>query len=793
MFRNYLLTAWRNIARNRAFSVINIFGLALGMACSLLIFLWVRDERQVNAGLARSAAVYGVYERVFSEGKVEAAHLTPGLLATELKRKIPGIEYASPFWPAEDILFSAGEKNIIEKGCFADSDYFKIFNYRLLQGTPDAALAAPGDIALSRKMAVAFFGSPEAAYGKTIRYNHLADFRVAAVFEDLPADVPEKFEYAINWQYTVREFSWLTNWINRSPTTFIQLQPNVDPARVAAEIKDFVSPYLSAGYGAGFRTELGLQRFDEMYLNSTFRNGVPDGGRIEYVRLFSVVAIFILLIACINFMNLATARSAKRAKEVGIRKTIGAARHLLVMQFIGEALLLTLLAFLLALGIVVLVLPAFDVLTGKSILLPFGSVRFWLEAIGLLVITGIVAGSYPALFLSSLSPLKVLKGTLQFTPATVLLRKGLVIFQFVLSIVFIVATTVVRDQVRYVQEKNLGFDKENLVYVPMERNLAQQYSVLKQQLAAMPGITAVTYSNQIPTGIGAHVYDLSWEGKDPATKVVAIHNGVGYDYLKTMHLSLLMGRDFSPAYPTDTVGYVINESAWKMTGYKDPIGKPLIYFGHRGRIIGVVKDFHFQSLHAPILPLVLEFMGEQPSWDGTYVLVKVAPGKTSEVLPELEKACRKLDPSWPFRYSFADEEYQKLYNSERTVSKLADSFSILAIVISCLGLLGLTLFTAEQRKKEFGVRKVIGASAQDIVLLLSTDVIRLVVLAAVIATPLSWLAMNKWLEGFAYRIKIGWWVFLSAGLAALAIALATVIYQALKAALVNPIKSLRAE
>jgi putative ABC transport system permease protein len=793
MFRNYLVTAWRNVARSKTFSFINIFGLALGMACSLLILLWVGDEQSVNASLVKNNNTYGVYERVYAEGKVEAAHSTPGLLATELKRKISGVKYASGFWPAQEIRFSTGEKNLIEKGCFADSDYFKIFTYPLLEGTPETALMQPQDIVLSRKMAVAFFGSPAAAVGKTIRYNGLADFRVSAVFEDLPANTSEKFDYAINWQYLLQHVGWLTNWINRSPATFIQLESSANPLKVEAAIKDFIQPYLGTGYGSGFRTELGLQRFDEIYLYSSFKNGVPDGGRIEYVHLFSLIAVIILLIACINFMNLATARSAKRAKEVGIRKTLGALRQGLMLKFIGEAMLLALAGFIAALCMVGLLLPVFNDITDKLIVLPVTSFRFWGISTALLLATGLVAGSYPALYLSSLMPLMVLKGTLKFSSGALVFRKGLVVSQFVLSIVFIVATLVVTKQLRFLQDKNLGFDKENLVYVPMERTLAEQYPLLKQQLASLPGITSVTYSNQVPTEIGSHVYDLSWEGKNPATKVVAMHNGVGYDYLQTLHLTVLMGRDFSKDFPTDSVGYIINEAAWKMTGYKDPIGKPLIYFGHRGKIIGVVKDFHFQSLHDPIQPLVLEFMGEKITWDGACAVIRTGPGKTGQVLAGVEKVCKTLDPAFPFRYAFADEAYQKLYNGERTVSKLSDSFAVLAIFISCLGLLGLAMFTAEQRRKEIGVRKVIGAQVGNIVAMLSKDIIKMVVLSAIIATPIAWLAMERWLQNFAYRTSIDWWIFMLAGLMAIVIALATISYQAIKAALANPIKSLRSE
>jgi putative ABC transport system permease protein len=792
MIKNFFLVTIRNIFRNKAFSIINILGLSLGMACSILIFLWVHDEQRVDKFLTGNKAVYGVYERVFSEGKVEAGHNTPGLLATELKRNIPEIKYASGFWSAEEILFSAGNKNINEKGCYTDSDFFKIFNYHLLQGTKATALTGPDDIALSKKMAVAFFGSPEKAIGKTIRFNNLIDFRVSAVFDDQPSYASEKFDYALNWQYLLKSVTWLKDWINRSPATYIELKNGADPIKTEAKIKDFIKPYLGS-YAGGYHLELGLQRFDQMYLNATFKNGLPAGGRIEYVRLFSIIAIFILLIACINFMNLATARSVKRSKEVGIRKAIGAIRGWLILQFIGEAVLLAFFALIAAISLVALILPVFNQITAKQIVLPFSSVKFWLCSSGLLLLTGIVAGSYPALFLSSLNPVKVLKGSLKFSPGALFFRKGLVVFQFVLSIIFIVSTIVIAQQIKYVQAKSLGFDKENLVYIPIERDLGRKFSVFKQQLSSLPGIRTVTYSNQIPTQTGAHVYNLDWEGKNPATKVVAIHNGVGYDYLKTMNLKLLMGRDFSRDFPSDSTAYIINETALKMTGYKNLIGKRLTFFEHRGKIIGVLKDFNFQSLHNPIQPLVIAFTGENISWDGGYTIVRTEAGKTKAAIASMGSVFKEMEPEFPFRYFFADEEYQKLYNNEQAISKLSDSFSFLAIFLSCLGLLGLAMFTAEQRAKEIGVRKIIGANVSDIVLMLSSDIVRLVIIASVIATPVSWLVLNKWLQGFAFRIQISWWTFIVAGVLTLLIAMLTISYQAIKAAFINPIKSLRSE
>ena len=465
----------------------------MGLSCSLLIFLWVQDERSVDT-FNTNKNIYGVYERVYSEGKIDAGPWTPGLLATELKRNIPEIKYASAFWNTDDEnVFSVGDKNISVKGCHADSDFFKMFSYPLLEGTPESALSSPDAIAISKTMADNFFGSPAAAIGKTIRYNtwRTEDFKITAVF-DMPANASQKFDFVLNWDHQLRTIGWLRDWIYRSPHTFIQLLPNADPAKTEAKIKNFITPYLSAASGGGYHLELGLQPFDKMYLNSTFKNGVPDGGRIEYVRLFSIIAVFILLIACINFMNLATARSVKRAKEVGIRKTIGALRRKHVMQFIGEAILLAFFAIIIAMLLVSIALPYFNMLTNKQIIFPYLSPVFWLTILALMCITGFVAGSYPALFLSSLNPVKVLKGTIKFSPNALLFRKGLVVFQFVLSIVMIIGTIIISKQIHFVQTTNLGYDKENLVNIPFQGNLGNKFNLFRRQLSGMPGIQGVT-------------------------------------------------------------------------------------------------------------------------------------------------------------------------------------------------------------------------------------------------------------------------------------------------------------
>jgi predicted lysophospholipase L1 biosynthesis ABC-type transport system permease subunit len=536
--------------------------------------------------------------------------------------------------------------------------------------------------------------------------------------------------------------------------------------------------------------ELALQAYTGKYLHSTFKNGYIDGGRIQYVRLFSLIAIFILLIACINFMNLATARSGKRSKEVGIRKVVGAPRSTLVIQFIGEALVLTFIAFLIALAIAGLLLPAFNNITGKQMVIPVGKPFFWLGLFSLLVVTGIVAGSYPALFLSSLKPVKVLKGKLNFSAASVLLRKGLVVFQFSISIILIVGMIVIYRQVNYIQSKNIGYNRENLVYIPIEGELVKNYAVFKEEAGKLNSILGISKMRNSPTEITHHTNSIGWPGKAPDLNVSFADGVVGYDFVKTLKLQLKEGRDFSEAYGTDSASFILNENAANKIGYKNAVGQPISWGSHQGKVIGVLKDFHFSSLHQNYEPLILR-LDENWSW-GT-ILVRVKAGQTKDALAGLEALCKKLNPAFPFSDQFSDEEYARLYHSEGIVSRLAFYFSFLAIFISCLGLFGLAAFTAEQRTKEIGVRKVLGASVTAILSMLSTNFLRPIIIAMLVAFPLSWYAANNWLNDFAFKQEISWWILPLAGILTIAISLITVGFISVKSAMANPVKSLRSE
>ena len=792
MLRNYIKTALRSLWKQKGFSSINLIGLALGMACSLLILLWVQDERSVDAFHQHSDRLFYVYEKNYMGGKLQPWYWTQGPLAEELKKEIPEVEAATPMSWSDVHSFAVGTKILKEDGFAAAADYFSMFSYPLLEGSARDVLSSPDGLAISRKMAVAFFGSPAAAMGKAIRYENKKDFMVKAVFEDLSPLVSVKANYIMPWLgYLEDDNGWARGWGSVDPRTVIQLRPGANAAAVEAKIRNIPNKFGTEV--KDIRIELGLQRFSDYYLRSEFRDGVPTEGRIEYVRLFSLVALFILVIACINFMNLTTARSVRRAKEIGVRKVMGAVRGLLIRQFIGEAILMAVLSAILALVLVGLMLPAFNQLTGKEIVLPLAQPGFWLNITLITLATGLLSGSYPAFYLSGFNPIRVLKAALPSgSRGDAVFRQGLVVFQFVLSVVLILSTILITRQVQYMRNARLGYDRENLLYITINGDLGKNLEVFRTEAVQLPGVANISLLSSEPTVMNDGILSLGWDGKDPNEHDRFIHEAIGTDYLQTMKISLVAGRDFDLAtYPTDSLGVIVNETAVKLMGYKDPIGR-LMYSGNfKAHIVGVVKDFHFQSLHEKIMPLVLEPGRNSHSFSS--ILVRAKPGQTVQALAGLEGLCKRLNPAFPFDYKFSDAEYENLYKSEAVTGRLSVIFAVLAIFISCLGLLGLSMFTAQQRTREIGIRKVLGASAGSLFGLLSKNFLALVGLAFLIGAPLGWWAMHLWLAGFAYQTDIPWWVFAVAGAAALAVALVTVCWQTVRAARANPINALRPE
>lgn len=789
MFKNYFKTAWRNLISQKAHSFINIAGLSVGIACSLLIFLWAQNELSVDAFHANNARLYKVYEREYYKDHVDGNYDMPGLLAQELKRSIPEVEDAIMMQDDNHAaVLQAGEKIIKAEGTAAGAGLFTMFNYPLLQGNAVAALNAPVNITLAQNIAETLFGSAQNAMGKTVRFDNKHEYIVTAVFKNFLPNASRRFDYVISWEAWLQDNEWAKDWGNSGPQAFILLRKNADAKLVDKKLAHFTDAYKQPS--DAYHVELGLQKFDEVYLHNHFTEGKVEGGRIEYVHLFSIIAVFILLIACINFMNLATARSIKRAKEVGVRKAVGALRSSLIKQFISEALLLTAFAVITALLLTGLSLPFFNQVTQKQLQVPFADASFWLY-IGIITIaTGFVAGSYPALYLSSFNPVKVLKGATKLSTGAVWFRKGLVVFQFALSLILIVGTIVVSRQINFIQNRNIGYDKENLIYIPLQGSLGEKYNLFKNEALKLNGVQSISSISDNPTHSNQQTNGVDWDGRNPNALISVEHPNVGYDFVKTMKLQLVAGRDFSKDFSAAENGFLLNETAVKEIGYKDLIGKFITVNGRKAKITGVLKDFNFRSLHEPIQPMIIE---PDVYNNANYALLRIEAGKTKAALNQIEKLCKELNPAFPFSYTFSDEEYQQLYQNEQMIGKLSNAFAGLSIFICCLGLLGLIMFTAEQRTKEIGIRKVLGASVKSIIQLLSADFLQLVFIAFIIASPLAWWAMNAWLNNYAYKIDMSWWMFAAAGLLAILIALVTISFQSIKAAIANPVKSLRTE
>ncbi|RFS16206.1 ABC transporter permease [Emticicia sp. C21] len=785
MISNYLKIAWRNLWKNKTFSLLNIMGLALGMACSLLIMLWLQDEIQKDKFHKNGKQLYRVMENQFYAGETVTYASTPGILSQHITKDIPEIEMASQMLWEEYPLFTVGDKFEKEKGRYVNGDFLNMFTFELEKGDARTALKRPDGVVISKKLADKYFPNQD-PLGKIIRVDNKDDVMVTGVLKEITEQSSLKFDFLMSFERWQKTNEWSKEWGNNGPRCYVMLNKNASLDKVQAKVKGYIKTK-----NKDSNVELFLQPYEDVYLYSNYKAGIQDGGRIDYVKMFTIIAIFILVIACINFMNLATARSIKRAKEVGVRKVVGAVRYSLIAQFLGESLIIAFLSLVFAVFIVFLMLPAFNTLTEKHLNLDFTDPLFLLILLGLTIVTGIVAGSYPALFMSSLRPVVVLKGALKFKPSATFFRKGLVVFQFALSIMLIVGMLVVYRQIEYIQSKNLGFDRENMLYMPLEGDLSTNFISFKQELTNMPGIKSVTCSQADPLEVGSSTQGVNWAGKDTTKIILFSQNPVSYDYLTTMGIKLKDGRDFSTAFSTDTSNYIINEEAAKKMGMKDPVGKEMFMWGRKGTIVGLVKSFHINSLHESIPPLILNMQRGKNYWG--QVIVRTQAGQTKEAIASMEKAFKKFNPRFPFSYKFTDQEFAAQYKGENVVSKLANYFAFLAIFISCLGLFGLAMFTAEQRTKEIGVRKVLGASVVSITAMLSKDFLKLVLISAIIAFPLAWYLMKNWLQKYAYRIEIQWWFFLVAGILACLIALLTVSYQSIKAALMNPIKSLKTE
>ena len=786
MISHGLKLAFRSFLKNKSTFLINVIGLSTGLACALLIFMWVSDELQVDQFHAKSERLFYVMEHQQYADNIMTTMSTPGLLARSLKEEIPEIEHASTLiWPQKFTL-SHGEEHFKVMGRHVDVDFFQLFSYPLIKGNPSTVLADHHSIAISASLAKRLFGSVENAFEKTVRYDQDVDFVVQGIFADVSKYSTHEFEALLPYDrfLNLPGNGWLSSWSSNGPPTVVTLHAGADAKKVSAKIATFVKERNEQS-----NVELFLKKYDRQYLYGNYENGKLMGGRIEYVRLFSIIAIFLLLIACINFMNLSTARGTTRAKEVGVKKAMGVPRSFIISQYLTESVLVSICSLGLAFLLMLLLLPKFNQLTDKEMSLSLAP-SLYLGFLAVSIATGLIAGSYPALYLSSFRPVEVLRGDVRSSIGELLARKGLVVFQFSLSVILMLAVMVVYRQIEFVQEKNLGYNKDQLISVNLDGALEDQGALFAQQIKNLSGIkNAGTISHNL-VGRQNNTSGLRWEGKNPNERILFEHVRVGYDLLETIGVSMEQGRMFSREYGQDTNKIIFNQTAAEILGFEDPIGKVIrLWDQYDLEIIGVVQDFHFQSLHEPVKPLFFRLTPDD-TWS---VMAKLEAGKEKEALAGLQQFYEKVNPGFPFEYRFVDEEYARQYASEQRVSKLSRYFAGLAMLISCLGLFGLAAFTGERRKKEIGVRKVLGASVNQIVLLLTRDFTRLVLLSILIGLPISFLLLKSWLQRFEYKIGLQWHLFVVAGLILLVISWITVSSQAWRAATVHPSESIYEE
>lgn len=781
MLRNFLKITWRNLVSNKGFSIINIVGLTLGFSFALLIGLWVQDEWSYNRFHNDLDQLYRVKTHLHW-GSTSTSGNTPGLLAKTLKSEFPEIEQATIVKTKRDQLFYLEDQNFKSSGINVHSDFFQMFSFPMLKGDPDNPFKGPNSIVITKSLAQRIFGTVDVE-GEVLKSIGDQLWEVSGVIQDPPTNSSIQFEWISPWETWLKTHDWAERWGNISFPTYVRTTKNVDLAALNEKIR-------FAGEAKDNAIEFFLQPIADIHLYNEFTDGLLTGGRIEYVRIFAALAIFIIIIACINFMNLATARSAKRAKEIGVRKVLGTSRRGLVFQFIGEAIILSMLAILLALILTHYALGLFNNLFQKEIVIDYSDPILWISIVSLTLTAGILAGSYPALFLSSFRPSVVLKGAVnKIGDGSIWIRKGLVVFQFMISILLIISTLVIQKQIHFIKNKNLGLDRKDMFYTVLDGGLYANMYTFKEELLASSAIKNVTTTTDNPLSIGGTSGDLDWEGKDPEGAYTTGVITVSEDFIATMGLELLEGRDFSKDHPADTANYIINESAAEMMGMQDPLGKKISFWNGEGQIIGVLKDYHMESLHVPIRPLVLVYTPVN-TW---IAWIKPNDGQTEEAIAHVKTITEKMNPGFPFEYTFADDEFERQYQNETLTGHLINIFAAIAILISALGLLGLASYSAERRRKEIGIRKVLGATATNIIELLFSEFFILVLIALLIAIPLSWGIMNQWLSDFAYSIDIEWWIFIVAAIAAIGIAFLTVITQALRAAWANPIHSIRTE
>ncbi|MCD9018744.1 ABC transporter permease [Parachryseolinea silvisoli] len=788
MFKNYFLVTLRNLFKNGFYSFINIAGLSTGITCSILILLWVNDEMSYDKFLPKADRLYQVWANAKFDGKIQSWTSVPLPTYEAMKTADSHIKRAAVTDWGGDHLLTVGENRLTKRGYYTGEDFLQMFEFPLLIGQANQVMADPRSIVITEATAKALFGD-EDPINKVIRVDNEHDLKVTGVLRNVPSSSSFQFDFLMTWKFHEQAEEWVrrntTNWGNYSFQVFVELN---DPAHHAA-VESRVKMMLQEHGEKDTKPEFFLYPMLRWRLQSSFDNGVESGGMIEYVQLFTIIAVFVLIIACINFMNLATARSERRAREVGIRKSIGSRRRELVLQFIGESTFISFIAFTIAVLAAQLLLPYYNDMVEKKLTIPYLSGEFWLFSLGLILITGLVAGSYPAFYLSSFQPVKVLKGKPTAGKGASLPRKILVTLQFGFSILLIIGTLVIYQQIQLVKGRTLGYDQENLMTVNYTNEVKKNYRPLKLDLLASGAVEAVTKSNSAITEINSNNF-LGWPGKPEELRVIFTTIATEYDWTKTMGIKILEGRDFSEDFKSDTASIIINKTALQLMNLKDPIGTELPLWGGKRKLIGVVEDVLMGSPSDPVKPM---FAILDPEWSNAVTIRLKKTNDLQASINTVKTVFEKHAPAYPFEYRFADVEFQKKFTTINLTSQLASLFATLTILITGLGLFGLASFTAEQRTKEIGIRKVLGASVPSIVQMISRDFSILVIIAFTISSPVAWWLLTKYLERYAIRTSIEWWVFPATGIVSLVFALIIVSTQALRAAHANPVNSLRSE
>lgn len=793
MIKNYFKIAWRNLVNSKGYSAINIGGLAVGMAVAMMIGLWIYDELNYDKYHKNYDRIARVMQNQNFNGEVSTQFSNPAVLSQEIRNK-----YGSDFkyvlqssWNSQHTL-AYGEKKLLKSGSFIETGIVEMLSLKIIKGTANG-LKEPYSIILSSSVANAYFGN-ENPIDKVLKLDNKVDLKVTAVYEDLPYNTSfRELTYIMPWELYLIQNPWIKTmeqpWGSNFTQTFAQLADNADMEKVSAKIKNVKLNAVGAEEKK-FNAAMFLQPMKKWHLYADFKNGINTGGRIQYVWMFGIIGLFVLLLACINFMNLSTARSEKRAKEVGVRKAIGSERGQLIAQFFSESFMVVAIAFILSLFLVVVFIPFFNEIADKKLTLLWFNPVFWLMGIGFSIFTGLIAGSYPALYLSSFQPVKVLKGTFRVGRFAAIPRKVLVVLQFSVSVILIIGTIVVHRQIQHAKNRPVGYNRESLVTAGMNETLQGKYEALRNELKSSNVIVEMTQSTSPVTDVWNSNGGFNWEGKDPNLAVDFPNSGVTPEYGKVIGWQIKEGRDFSREFKTDSAAFILNESAVKFIGIKDPINKIITWNDKPFKVIGIVKDMLTESAYKPIRAAMFHCTYEQ----GNIMTLKINPSLTpNDAIGKIDAVFKKFDPATAFEFKFVDDDFAKKFGDEERIGKLASVFAVLAIFISCLGLFGLASFVAEQRTKEIGVRKVVGASVFNLWKLLSKDFLVLVIVACIIAVPLAWYGMYQWLQKYDYRTVISWWIFGVAIIGSLIITLLTVSFQAIKAAIANPIKSLKAD